>query len=247
MVTVRKKLVSDAQATKVTNGKGNVKKYIVVHETDNKRSGADADAHARLQANGNNRAASWHWTVDDKEAVQSFQHTWKCWAAGTSTGNNQGIHVEICVNSDGNYGKAVRNAAELVAKIMKDEGIPIQNVVQHNYFSGKNCPRNIRDGKISWIQFLAMVKSSNIAINRPNVIKDTNKYRVLTGTYSTLQAAENVLDVVKHRFGWVAYIERSGTKWRVKTGTFTGAIAAQEAVNKIKKAKLAKVVNVIAA
>lgn len=247
MVTIRKKLVPEAQAAKVTNGKGNTKKYIVVHETDNTRSGADADAHARLQANGNSRAASWQWTVDEKEAVQSFEHTWKCWAAGTTTGNNQGIHVEICVNADGNYRKAVQNAAELVAKIMKEEGIPIRNVVQHNYFSGKNCPRNIRTGKISWTQFLAMVKASSGTVQQPKPKTDKNKYRVLTGTYSTLQAAENVLDVLKHRFGWVAYIERSGTKWRVKTGTFTGATAAQEAVNKIKKAKLAQVANIIAA
>jgi len=33
----------------MTNGKNNLKKYIVVHETDNTNIGADADAHARLQ------------------------------------------------------------------------------------------------------------------------------------------------------------------------------------------------------
>ncbi|WP_069512104.1 N-acetylmuramoyl-L-alanine amidase [Lysinibacillus sp. FSL M8-0337] len=247
MVTIRKKLVTDAQAAKVTNGKGNVKRYIVIHETDNTRSGADADAHARLQANGNSRAASWHWSIDDKEAVQSFEHTWKCWAAGTATGNNQGIHFEICVNSDGDYTKAIRNAAELVAKIMKDEGIPITNVVQHNYFSGKNCPRNVREGRISWSQFLEMVTSCGVGTQQSKLVTDTNKYRVMTGTYSTLQAAENVLDVLKHRFGWVAYIEQDGKIWRVKTGTFTGAVAAQDGTNKIKTAKLAKVVNVVVA
>lgn len=246
MVTIRKKLVTDALAAKVTNGKGNVNRYIVIHETDNTRSGADADAHARLQVNGNSRAASWHWSVDDKEAVQSFEHTWKCWAAGTATGNNQGIHIEICVNSDGNYAKAVQNTAGLVAKIMKDEGIPIINVVQHNYFSGKNCPRNVREGKISWSQFLAMVSACQGNIQQPKPVTDTNKYRIMTGTYSTLQTAENVLDVLKHRFGWVAYVEQDGKLWRVKTGTFTGAVAAQEGANKMKTAKLALVANVVA-
>lgn len=248
MVTVRKKLVSDAQAAKVTNGKGNLKKYIVVHETDNTRSGADADAHARLQYNGNSRNASWNYTVDDKEIVQSFEHTWKCWAAGTGTGNNEGIHVEICVNSDGDYLKAVRNAAELVAKIMKDEGIPLAKVVQHNYFSGKNCPRNVRAGKVAWPQFIAMVANAGASNTQlPKPVTDNNKYRVMTGTYSTLQAAENVLDVLKHRFGWLAYIEQDGTKWRVKTGTFTGKDAAQAGANKIKTAKLAQVTNIVSA
>lgn len=136
-MNIRQKLVSATQAAKITNGKNNAKKYVVVHETDNTRKGADADAHARLQINGNSREASWHWQVDDKEAVQSFEHFWACWAAGTFTGNNEGIHVEICVNSDGNYTNALQNAASLVAKIMKDENIPISKVVQHNYFSGK--------------------------------------------------------------------------------------------------------------
>ncbi|QQP14783.1 N-acetylmuramoyl-L-alanine amidase [Lysinibacillus agricola] len=147
MVTIRQKLVTASQAVKITNGKNNAKKYIVVHETDNTNIGADADAHARLQVNGNSRQASWHWQVDDKEAVQSFEHYWECWGAGTYIGNKQGIQVEICVNSDGNYLKAVQNAASLIAKIIKDENIALQNIVQHNYFSGKNCPRNIRAGK----------------------------------------------------------------------------------------------------
>lgn len=246
MVVTRKKLVPDVQANKVTYGKGNAKKFIVVHETDNTRSGADADAHARLQYNGNSRSASWHYTVDDKEAVQSFEHAWRCWAAGSTTGNNQGIQVEVCVNGDGNYPKAMQNAAELVAKIMKDENIPISNIVQHNYFSGKNCPRNVREGKITWSQFITMVKNAGGNVQQQKPVSDNNKYRVLTGTYSTRQAAENVLDVLKHRFGWVAYSEQDGVKWRVKTGTFTGMAAAQAGASKIKTAKLAQVTNIVA-
>ncbi|WP_181574718.1 hypothetical protein [Lysinibacillus capsici] len=44
-------------------------KKICIHETDNTNKGSEADNHARLQANGNSRQASWHWSVDDKEAV----------------------------------------------------------------------------------------------------------------------------------------------------------------------------------
>jgi len=183
--------------------------------------------------------------VDDKEAVQSFEHDWRCWAAGSTTGNNQGIQVEVCVNSDGNYQKAMQNATELVAKIMKDEGIPISNVVQHNHFSGKNCPRNMREGKISWSQFISMVKNSSGNTQQQKPSADTSKYRVLTGTYGTQQAAEYVQDVLKHRFGWVSYIEPDGAEWRVKTGTFTGMDAAQAGANKIKTAKLAQVTNVV--
>lgn len=161
MVTIRKHLVSENIALRVTSGKGNTRRKVVIHETDNTRATANANAHSRLQANGNSRQASWHYQVDDKEVVQSFDHVYKCWAAGTSKGNNEGIHVEICVNSDGDYKKAVQNTAELVAMILKEEKLTINDVVQHNYYSGKNCPRIMRSGTIiPWSSFIQMVKSN---------------------------------------------------------------------------------------
>lgn len=241
MVPIRQKLVSDAVAAKVTYGKGNKKTFIVVHETDNARSGADADAHSRLQSNGNSRQASWHYQVDSDEIVQSFLHDYRCWAAGNSKGNNEGIQVEICVNSDGDYQKAVRNAAALVAKIMRDENIPINRVVQHNFFSGKNCPKVMRSGRIPFAKFIQMVNESiglTVAASQP----DTKLYRILTGTYKTREQAENIIDVMKHRFGWTVYLVDEGSVFRVRTGTFKGKTNAEKASDKVKAAKLATTV-----
>jgi len=84
--------------------------------------------------------------------------------------------------------------------------------------------------------------SGNVQPQQPSI--DNN--RVLTGTDGTKKDAENAQDVLKHRFGWVAYIEPDGSKWRVKTGAFTGMNAAQAGANKIMTAKLAKVANVVA-
>ena len=136
--------------------------YITVHQTGNTNRGANADMHARLQYNGNSRSASWHEQVDDKECVQSFAHTAKCWHGGdgrTGAGNNKSIAIEICVNSDGDYTLAVRNGARRVAQLMKMYNIPISRVVQHNHWSGKACPAQIRAGKngINWSGFIALV------------------------------------------------------------------------------------------
>lgn len=246
MVTIRQKLVSNAQAAKITNGKYNAKKYIVVHETDNTDVGADADAHARLQFNGNTRDASWHWQVDDKEAVQSFTHDWACWATGTLKGNNEGIQVEICVNSDGDYIKALQNAASLIAQIMKDENISMQQIVQHNYFSGKNCPRKIRAGIVPWSNFLQMIVNADpLQIVKPN--RNVLKYRILTGTYSIRKDAENAAKVMRTRFGWITYIEKDENMFRIKTGTFSGISDVQNAKIKIRKAALAQVIYIVAA
>lgn len=139
---------------------------ITIHTTGNKNAGADAQAHANLQSRGNVRVASWQWQVDDKEAIQSYEDKRQCWHAGDGRGpgNTTTTAIEICVNSDGNYTQAVTNAAELTAMLMRKHGIKsTAKVRQHNEFStfGKNCPREIRDGKagIDWPAFLAMVQS----------------------------------------------------------------------------------------
>ena len=143
---IEKHLVPSNRVGKVSYKGKNSKKFIVVHETDNTNKGADADAHARLQYNGNSRKASWHYQVDDKRIIQSFEDDVQCSGAGDKYYNQNVIQIEICVNSDGDYKKAVENAAWLVNYLMKKYNIPLNRVIQHNNASGKNCPRNLRSG-----------------------------------------------------------------------------------------------------
>lgn len=167
MVTRKQQLVHSRAATNPgTNGR----KTITIHETANVSRGAGAQAHANLQSRGNSRQASWHWQVDDKEAIQSFPHTVRCWHAGAGEGNNHSIAIEICVNSDGNFRKAVENAAALTRWIMQQENISINNVVQHNRWSGKNCPTNLRNGSkgINWNDFIGMVKGATVKPAAPS-------------------------------------------------------------------------------
>ena len=146
-------------------GYGNKKNFLTIHQTGNTGKGANAQMHANLQSRV--YGASWHWQVDDKEAIQSFEHTYRCWHAsdGRGDGNSNSIAIEGCINSDGNYIQSVKNMAELAAKILKDEGIPIENMRQHHDFdtkNRKNCPAQIRAGKdgINWNKFVQMVKDN---------------------------------------------------------------------------------------
>jgi N-acetylmuramoyl-L-alanine amidase CwlA len=112
-----------------------------------------------LQAGVNSRQASWHYTVDSNEVVQSFDDNVKCWHAG-ATANNQSIAIEICVNSDGNYQKALDNAAALVAHLRKKHGIPWNRVVSHKFWTGKNCPTIMLSRKGQWDKFIAATDPS---------------------------------------------------------------------------------------
>ena len=137
--------------------------YITIHETDNTAKGANDEAHANLQFNGNNRQASWHFQVDDDSIYQSLPTNEVGWHAGDGNGpgNMKSIGIEICVNSDGDFKKAVENAAWLTKHLMNIFKIPIAKIVQHNRWSGKNCPRNLRSGSkgIDWNDFITLVES----------------------------------------------------------------------------------------
>src|SRR5699024_10584409 len=152
---IRKNIVSKAIAARVTYGGRNPIEYIVIHETANTRRGADANAHGRLQASGNSRQASWHYTVDDKEAVQSFDDRAQCWHAGNRRYNERSIGIEICVNEGGYFKQAVDNAAELTRQLMRKYNVPSSKVIQHNAASGKDCPRYLRNGSkgVNWADF----------------------------------------------------------------------------------------------
>lgn len=128
-----------------------VPEYITLHETANTGKGANAQAHANLQSNGNSRQASWHIQVDDVQAIQSLPLDECGIHAGDGTygdGNRKSIGVEICVNSDGNFEKALENAAAVIGKLMLQFNIPPHKVVPHKHWSGKNCPTNLLKGRM---------------------------------------------------------------------------------------------------
>lgn len=167
-MTIKQQLVKSAN--RISKGK-NLINYITIHETDNPNRGANAQAHANLQSNGNSRQASWQYQVDDKQIIQSFPDKAICWHSGK--GNGQSIAIEICVNSDGNYQKAVENAVALVKFLMAKYNLNISRVVQHNFWTGKNCPRNLRSGAkgINWTQFKSMLSDMTSSASGYLVLK----------------------------------------------------------------------------
>ncbi|MGP5219444.1 peptidoglycan DD-metalloendopeptidase family protein [Arthrobacter rhombi] len=130
---------------------------ITIHETDNPRIGANAQAHANLQTDGTVRQASWHIQVDDTEAIRSYPNEAQCWHAGTDEGNRTSVAIEICVNADGDYDKAFARAGKVAAEIRVEMGLGRDAVVQHNHWTGKNCPSQMRlTGR--WQEFLGLTE-----------------------------------------------------------------------------------------
>ena len=139
-------------------------RYITVHNTANTCKGAGAESYAAyLRNGGKNTTSSWHYAVDDRLITHCIPDNEVAWHAGdgnNGTGNRQSLAIEICENPESDLLAATDNAAELTAALMKKYGVPIGNVVQHNHWSGKDCPRRIRRGEpYTWATFLEKVQA----------------------------------------------------------------------------------------
>lgn len=137
-----------------TYGTGNRRLFITLHQTGGPQNGLNAQWMANYQrdmsAPSNAEQKSWHYQVDDKEAIQSFSHDVHSWQAGVgkNLGNLDTISIESCINADGNYAKTIENTAKLMAWVCYLEKLdPRTKIKTHRDWSGKNCPEQIYAGK----------------------------------------------------------------------------------------------------
>ena len=159
-------------------GGSNPCKYITIHETGNAAKGADAAAHAAyLDSDAGERdLVSWHYSVDDHAIVQHLPDYETAYHAGdgkAGPGNTTSIGIEICVNAGGNFEAAKANAAALVRLLMEEHGIPLDNVVQHNRWNGKDCPKTIRATAGAWEAFLALCQGEAADVSDLDTDVDT--------------------------------------------------------------------------
>ena len=131
-----------------------VPQYITIHSTGNLNSIAQ-DERGWLINPKNDRTASWHICVDEKEAVEAIPLNEVAWHAGDGvkgTGNRASIAIEIC--ESGNRQKTLENTIQLVAKILKERGWNTNKLRRHYDWSGKSCPRILMANNwAGWEQF----------------------------------------------------------------------------------------------
>lgn len=235
---IKNQLVSSNVARTRTSPGTNPRRYITVHETANTSRGAGAQAHANLQSRGNARVASWHIQVDDTEAIRSYPDTVRCWHAGDGGGhgNMSSIGIEICVNSDGDFTKAKANAAAVIRDLRAKYDIPRSRVVQHNYWSGKNCPTNLRRSG-QWAAFVASTDPDHgvkPAPTRPPASKPT-PVPTPERTWFDMATKNDLRDVVKEQ---LAPIAEDVTKIKVAVGRIDPGKdrTLRDELNKIKTA-----------
>jgi len=71
-------------------------------------------------------------------------------------GNNNSIGMETMVNRGSDIYLTWQKTAQLVAYLMKENDLTLDDVKPHHFFSGKNCPQTMRDNGL-WPNFKTLV------------------------------------------------------------------------------------------
>lgn len=201
-MNIEKKLIKYNNSSRA----GKKIEYIVIHDTGNKGKGANADSHYKYFSQME-RGASAHYFVDDKKILQIVDDSLAAWHVGDGGGkfgitNQNSIGIEICVNSDGNYDKAVANAIELSKYLMKKYNIPLEKVVRHYDASRKLCPASMSSKNWSkWLWFKEQLKDKKKAKVLATALnireKAGTQYKIL-GTYKK----DEVVEILEEKEGW---------------------------------------------
>lgn len=161
--------------------------YVIIHETDNWSKGANARVHATAMKNGN-LAGTVHYYVDSSDIYQTLDHSDGAWAVGDGKGkygitNRNSINIEICVNPETDYYKAVDKAEQLAAYLLKQYGWGTDHLKRHYDASRKHCPRRILDEGL-W----------------PGFVKKTAAYMGNAATNTTTNTSTNTSTGGKYMF-----------------------------------------------
>ena len=160
-------------------------KGICVHNTANDASAKNEISYMK----SNNMEVSFHVAIDDVEAIQGIpfnRNAWACGDGANGEGNRNYIQIEICYSKSGGikFTNAEKRAAKEIATLLKQYGWTINNVKKHQDFSNKYCPHRTLDN--GWKRFLTMIEVELSNLNKP---ANTVKYRVVTGSFSSLDNA----------------------------------------------------------
>lgn len=148
---------------------------------------------------------SWHFSVDDKDIIQSLPLNRNAFATGDGAyglGNRTGIHIEIAKDNDTDsreeWLEARNNGARLAAELLHKYGWGIDHLKKHQDYkmtdgTYKYCPHKILDE--GWAEFKALV---SLYLNKlDEEEKDDKTSQVSTLITLLIKLVQKLLNIFK--------------------------------------------------
>lgn len=194
---VTEDILPDGSALKANRNRTSTN-YITLHNSGMAHPSATAQG-LNEYIHTTDRIASWHFSVDDKEAYQElkldevgwhagdggyvygdiyYNETYKRWSIGG--GNNNSVGIEMCVYAGVDFNMVMRNTAKLTAKLLVHYGLTPSDVRQHYDFAGKDCPQVLRQAG-RWSEMLELISLEYYALTELQGV--TFKFTSLTPEY----------------------------------------------------------------
>lgn len=134
---------------------------LTIHNTGNLKSTPEGERNWLLNPE-NEGSVGWHYCVGEKSAVLAIPENEVAYHAGSASGNNSSLSIEVCESGD--WDKTYKNAVGLAAHILNEHGWTSKQLRKHKDWNGKECPRKIIP---IWDKFLADVDETIKAIKTP--------------------------------------------------------------------------------
>ena len=158
MITIVKNLVDPEMMyyKGIGESKGRRWQFITVHNTANDAAAAAEVSYMRR----NYDYTSFHYAVDDRQAVQGLPDDIGAFDTSNRSFSAAGLSVEICYSLSGGsrFTAAEQNAAEFIAQKLKEQGYPCDrnHVRTHQEATGKYCPHRTMD--LGFDRFMTMIR-----------------------------------------------------------------------------------------
>lgn len=129
---------------------------------------------------------------------------------GNYGGNNNSIGIESCITEGEDVYYTWQRLAKLVAKLMDENDLTIDDVVTHHYFSGKNCPQTMREAGF-YLHFKRLVE---IEYNVLQFIKQGYVLSFESGNTEYVNNSGRVLKTspVSKNINYTITVEKDGVK-----------------------------------
>lgn len=98
------------------------------------------------------------------QVIDGYYHIGTTWYSkgyrliGNGGGNRNSIGIESCIDRGSDLYLTWQMLAKLVAYLLEEQNLDLDAVVQHHFFSGKDCPMTMRRAKM-WDSFLDLVEA----------------------------------------------------------------------------------------